>query len=149
MTITLYKSPGERNILKRSLTVVKTMQTIEMTDTVNIETPEILINRDDTIIGFDYAYIPQFNRYYFLNAMEILNGNQFLLHLESDPLMSFQAGILASPCIAKRSSSNVNPELEDSEAAFKTIPTKINRKLSPGFTPTSTGGCYILTLGGK
>ena len=149
MTIILYKSPGERNLLKRKMTVVKTMSTVELTAPVNVETPDILIDRDDSIIGFDYAKIETFGRYYFLNSLEIVNGNQFLLHLESDPLMSFQSGILSSPCIAKRSSSNVNPELEDSEAAFKTIPTKINRKLSPGFTPTATGGCYILTLGGK
>lgn len=149
MTVTLYNSPGERNRLSRDMILIKEMTAAQATEVINIETPSLLINRDDTVIGFNYAYIPKFNRYYFLNSMEVVNGNQFRINLESDPLMSFKDAILSSPCIAKRSSSAVNPELEDNEAAFKTIPSKINRKMAVGFTPSASGGCYILTLGGK
>lgn len=149
MIITLYKSPGERNLLNRSLTTVKTMSTIEATDELSIETPTILIDRDDSIIGFDYAYIQEFNRYYFLTGLNIVNGNQFRLELTVDPLMSFRSQILASQCIAKRSTSNINPEIEDNQVVFKAAPKRINRKMSIGFSPSSSGGCYILTLGGK
>lgn len=149
MTITLYKSPGERNRLSRPLTTVKTYSTAQLTDVTNVETPELLVNRDDTIIGFDYAYIPAFNRYYFLNDLQVVNGNQFKLFLESDPLMSFRQGILNSSCIAKRSTSNINPEIEDNQAAFKNIPKRIHFKMAEGFAPSSTGWCYVLTLGGK
>lgn len=149
MIITLYKSPGERNLLNRSLTVVKTMSTIEATDELSIETPTVLIDRDDSIIGFDYAYIQEFNRYYFLTGLNIVNGNQFRLELTVDPLMSFRSQILSSQCIAKRSTSNINPEIEDNQVVFKAAPKRINRKMSIGFSPSSSGGCYILTLGGK
>lgn len=149
MTITLYKSPGERNLLNRSLTIVKTMNTIEATDEINIESPTVLIDRDDSIIGFDYAYIPAFNRYYFLTGLNIVNGNQFRLELTVDPLMSFRNQILNSQCIAKRSTSNINQEIEDNQVVFKATPKRINRKMTIGFTPSSSGGCYILTLGGK
>lgn len=151
MTITLYKSPGERNRLSRSMTVVKTLSNAELTDAVNIETPELLIDRDDTIIGFDYVYIESFGRYYFLNDLQIVNGNQFKILLESDPLMSFRSGILNSSCIAKRSTSNINPEIEDNQAAFKNIPKRIHFKMSEGFTPSGSSSSwnYILTLGGK
>ena len=149
MIITLYKSPGERNRLSRPLTEVKTYQNAQLTDVVNVETPELLINRDDTIIGFDYAYIPKFKRYYFLNDIQVVNGNQFKLFLESDPLMSFRQWILNSSCIAKRSTSNINPEIEDNQAAFKNIPKRIHFKMANGFEPSATGWCYVLTLGGK
>ena len=149
MTITLYKSPGERNLLNRNMVVVKTMLTVETTDTIDISAPDILIERDNNVIGFDYAYIPAFKRYYFLNSMDIINGNQFLLHLVCDPLMSFRNQILNSQCVAKRSTSNINQELEDNQVAFKSTPKRINRKMSIGFNPSSSGGCYILTLGGK
>ncbi len=149
MTITLYKSGSERNILNRSMTVVKSATAINATEVVNIETPDILINADPTLIGTDYAYIDNFSRYYFINSFEILNGNQYLLHLESDPLMSFKGGILSSPCIAKRSTSKINPDIEDNQAAFKNIPKRIHFKMANGFSPSSTGWCYILTLGGK
>ena len=149
MTITLYKSPGERNLLNRSMTSVKTISALETTGNYDISAPDLLVERDDTIIGFDYAYIEAFGRYYFLNSLEVINGNQFMLHLVVDPLMSFRSQILNSQCIAKRSTSNINPEIEDNHVVFKATPKRINRKMSIGFSPSSSGGCYILTLGGK
>ena len=148
MTITLYKSPGERNLLNRRLTTVKTMSTVETTDDINIEEPVLKLDRDDTIIGFDYAYIPSFNRYYFLEDF-IVTGATFTITLVSDPLMSFRSQILGSQCIAKRSSSNINPEIEDKMVAFKNIPKRIYRRMPGGFTPSASGGSYVLTLGGK
>ena len=149
MTITLYNSPGERNILNRVMTSIKSMNAVEATDVLNIETPEILIDRDDTVIGFDYAYIDAFNRYYFLNSMEVVNGNQFKLFLESDPLESFKAGINSSPCVAKRSYNHPNPEIEDPLFVFKNIPEYVTKKCATGFAPDGTGYCYALILGGK
>ena len=149
MTITLYKSPGERNILNRTKTVVKTMETVQATESMNIETPELLINRDDSIIGFDYAYIPTFKRYYFLNSMEIVNGNQFRLSLESDPLESFSEDIKNSECVAKRSTNHGNPEIEDPLVVFKNKPNYRTVKCATGFAPDGTGYCYCLILGGK
>ena len=149
MTITLYKSPGERNILYRTMTLVKTLSTVQLTDIVNIETPELLINRDDSIIGFDYAYIPDFNRYYFLNDLQIVNGNQFKLFLESDPLESFKAAIDTSEIIAKRSTNRGNLEIEDPLVVFKNEPNYRTRKCATGFAPDGNGYCYCLILGGK
>ena len=149
MTITLYNSPGERNILNRPKTVVKTLSAVEATDVLNIETPEVLIDRDDSLIGFDYAYIDSFSRYYFLNTLEVVNGNQFKLYLESDPLESFKNGINSSKCIAKRSSNHPNPEIEDPLVVFKNIPEYVTKKCATGFSPDGTGHCYVFTLGGK
>lgn len=149
MTITLYRSPGERNRLSRSMTVVKTMNAVEATESINVSNPEVLINRDDSIIGFDYAYIPAFNRYYFLNDMEVVNGQQFKLYLESDPLMSFRDAIFNSSCVAKRSTSSPNMNIVDDLVAFKPIPERKYTKMSTGFTPSAIGGSYILTIGGR
>lgn len=149
MIIKLYKSPGDRNIINRTKTLLKEMQTIETTDTVDIENPEILIDRDDTVIGFDYAEIPKFKRFYFLNSFQIVNGNQFRLYLESDPLESFKSSILNSQAVARRSTNRGNPEIEDPLVVFKNIPIYETRKCSTGFSPSGSGECYALTLGGK
>lgn len=148
MEITLYRSPGERNIMHRSLSLVKRMETVETTDDIDIESPVLKLNRDDSIIGFDYAYIPKFKRYYFLNEF-VINGPTFTISLVSDSLMSFKSAILSSPCIAKRSTSDINPEIEDKMIAFKNIPKRIYRRMPGGFNPSASGGSYVLTLGGK
>lgn len=149
LTINLYNSPGERNILGRAKTLVKAYVNIEITDACNMETPEVLLERDDSIIGFDYAEIPAFGRFYFLNSFEIVNGNQFKLYLESDPLESFKSSILSSQVIAKRSTNRGNSEIEDPLVVFKNIPRYETRKCPTGFAPTGSGHCYVLTLGGK
>lgn len=149
MIVTLYKSPGERNILYREKTLVKDMVNVQLTEAVNIETPEILINRDDSIIGFDYAYIPAFKRYYFLTDMRIENGNQFRLILESDPLESFRSQIDNCETIAKRSTNRGNTEIEDPLVVFKNKPNYVTRKCATGFAPDGAGYCYALILGGK
>lgn len=153
MTVTLYNSPEERNILAhngRTKTTVKTLSTCEITEVCNLETPELLINRDDTIINkFNYVEVPAFGRYYFLNGFEIVNGNQFRLYLEVDVLESFKDSIFASQTIAKRSTNKGNPEIEDPLMVFKNIPKMEYRKCPTGFAPDGTGSCYALILGGK
>ena len=79
MTITLYKCGSERNVINKSLAVVvKSATAIEATEIINIETPDVLMDMDSSIIGCDYAYINNFNRYYYINSIEVVNGNQIL-----------------------------------------------------------------------
>lgn len=149
MIVTLYKSPGERNILYRDKEIVAIYNDVQTTDIVSVETPTILVDRDDSIIGFDYAYIDTFNRFYFVNSFEIVNGNQFKLYLESDPLESFRAQIDNSETIAKRSTNRGNLEIEDPLVVFKNKPNYRTVKCATGFAPDGSGYCYALILGGK
>ena len=149
MNVTLYSSPGERNIIGRSKTLIKSMTSVQATEIMSVETPDILLDADSSIIGADYAYIGELGRYYFINSLEIVNGNQYRLALESDPLESFKASILSSQAIAKRSSNKGNPEIEDPLMVFKNIPKYVTRKCPTGFAPDGNGSCYALILGGK
>lgn len=149
MEIILYKSPGERNLLNRSMELVATLSNVQINEPANIETPEILLNYNVDYLDVDYVYIEKFKRYYFRNDIRIENGNQMRFILESDPLMSFRSSILNSSCIAKRSSSRINPEIEDTLVSFKDVPYYEYRECATGFTPGGNGACYVLTLGGK
>lgn len=149
MTVTLYSSPGERNILNRSKAQLQSMTAVQATDILNVETPEILLDANSNVLSCDYVFISEFSRYYFINAKEIVNGNQYKLYLESDPLESFKKSIFASQAIAKRSTNKGNPEIEDPLMVFKNIPKYETRKCPTGFAPDGTGSCYVFILGGK
>ena len=149
MTVTLYSSPGERNIIGRVKTSLQTMTAVQATDVLNIETPELLLDANSNVLTCDYVFVNEFGRYYFVNSKEIINGNQYKLYLESDPLESFKESILASEAIARRSTNKGNPEIEDPLMVFKNIPRYITRKCPTGFSPDGTGSCYALVLGGK
>lgn len=148
VNVILYQSPGERNVLNRQLTQIASLD-CEIIEPFDIESPELLINANDSYLNIDYVYISKFGRYYFRNDLRIENGNQFRFLLESDPLMSFKSQILNSQVVAKRSTSRPNPEIVDNMVSFKDIPTYEYRECPTGFTPDGSGECYVLTLGGK
>lgn len=149
MVVNFYNSPGERNLLNRSMNLIGTLDSVQITEPCNIETPEIYFAYDPTFLNADYVYIPQFNRYYFRNDLRIENGNFFRFYLESDPLMSFRNNIMASQCVARRSTNRINPQIRDDQVSFKVNPRYVYKELPGGFTPDGNGYCYILTLGGK
>ena len=149
MTVHFYNSPGERNLLNRSMALISTLNDVQITLPYNIETPDILFNYNASLLSADYVYIPELGRYYFRNDIKIENGNQMRFFLESDPLTSFKNAILNSQCVARRSSNRINVELQDTQAAFKAAPYYEYKELPGGFSPDGNGYCYILTLGGK
>lgn len=149
MNVILYSSPGERNIIGRTKTLLQSMTATQATSVMSVETPELLLDANANVLACDYVYVTELGRYYFVNSKEIINGNQYKLYLESDPLESFKASILSSQAIAKRSTNKGNPEIEDPLMVFKNIPRYITRKCPTGFAPDGTGSCYALVLGGK
>lgn len=148
LTINLYNNYSDPTVVHKKMTLVKSAVTCEITDSVDVDEMDLLFDMDSAVNTCNYAYIAAFGRYYFLTP-GIVNGNQMILHALSDPLMSFWSSFSGSECIAERSSSHPNPELVDDLLPFKPQPQIIRRKMPTGFTPSSSGGSYILTVGGK
>lgn len=146
--VKLYNNYSDPTVVNKQLTLVDTVN-CEISDTCELDAPILLLDMDSTDLPkYNYCYIAAFGRYYFCRP-EIINGNQMQISCESDPLKSFWGDIAGSECIAERSTSHPNPELPDDMLPFKPQPKYIVRQLSTGFTPSSSGGCYILTVGGK
>lgn len=147
VTVTLYSNKSDPFVVHKKLSLVATC-TCQITDSVDVDELNLLLDMSSSINTCNYARIDLFDRYYFLTP-GVMNGNQMIMHAVSDPLTSFWNSFSASECIAERSSSHPNPELSDEMLPFKPQPKMIVRQLATGFSPTSTGGCYILTVGGK
>lgn len=64
----------------------------------NVVTPSILIEIDNPST-YNYAYIPQFNRYYFIKELVSVRSGLWRILLESDPLESFKNEILSNSVI--------------------------------------------------
>ena len=146
VTVKLYSNKSDPNVVHKNITLVST-HTCQLTSSCSVDSPEILLNISSPA-SFNYMKIEEFNRYYYVNV-NIINGNQMLISGSTDVLMSFWNSFRNSSCIAQRSTSHQNPEIEDEMLPFKAQPRYIYRKSSFAFTPSSSGGCYILTVGGK
>lgn len=145
MNVTLYNYSGDRRQLSKYLgTAIATVTILAITDTTNIIRPTIII--DTRAFNFNYVYIPDFGRYYYVDNIQLLNGQRIALQLSCDVLMSHAGAIRSSQCIADRSTSDVNPYLVD-----RTIPSRDDAKVyvrkmgSSPFTTTS----YVLQVAGR
>ena len=108
---------------------------------------DVILNTQ-TSQNCNYAYIAQFNRYYFASP-EVLHDGRLILHLKSDPLSSFWSDISKSPCVANRSASNYDPYLQDDFVSIKEKTNYSVRRLSGSFAPSQDGANhYVLTIGG-
>lgn len=149
MNITLYNNASSNNTVHKSITAIGNTLTCNTNEPMDVMNPRISVNYNAAYLAANYMYIPEFGRYYYIENIEIQNGNILYISGHVDVLMSFWNSFKNSPCIANRSSSNYDEYIEDSMVnILDTYRTEV-RKLSGEFTPTSGGSNhYVLTIGG-
>lgn len=110
MNIIFYKTVSPENVIDKVLTdtTTKTGNLLEDTDIIR---PSIEFNFNP--VSFNYAYIADFGRYYYVRSVVNTGASTWRVDFEVDPLMSFKDQIKASPCIAAKSSSVYNLYLND------------------------------------
>ena len=145
MQITLYTQTKPYNSLARTMTspVVVTGVLRNTCDILNVE---IEIEYNATNITKNYAFIPDFGRFYYFRKPPTIEGKRIVLHLHGDSLYNFRNNIYASYCVAERSSSNYDLMLPDSVVMGEQGYNIFNRVLPYKFHPEQ--GEYILTIAG-
>jgi len=144
MNINLYNFSGEPRTLDKYLESVDTVNIIAITDDTNILSPRIVIATRS--FNFNYAYIPNFNRYYYITNIEILDAQRIALNCKVDVLMSHKSAIRNSTVIADRSTNRGNNYLPDN-----TIPAKDSAEIKTvkmQGTPFNTTS-YVLQVSGR
>lgn len=147
MQIILYNTNADNREVHKKLTDELTL-TGQLVETTDILTPSIAINYNGRL-SFNYAYIPAFNRYYYITGITVDEGQNLTLSLSVDVLMSFWDSFKNSQCIAERSTSKYNDYLADNKVAFSSKVRTEYRRMAYNFAPTESGAHYVLTLGGN
>lgn len=94
MEIRLYTTSDPHNKIGKTL-LNESIYNITLKDVADILAPSIRINSDTPILA-NYAYIPDFERYYFVGNIVISSKRIYTLNLECDVLESFKTDILTS-----------------------------------------------------
>ncbi len=147
MNITFYKTKSEINKLNKTLSDAIPL-TGSIKDNTNIVTPTIKVQYNADLLLRNYCYIPVFNRYYFVNSVEI-DGDILIIVLSCDVLMSFKNDILSSKVRVVRSSSSKIKYLPDSLITQTSKTNYTFKKLGTGFNVTENTNNYVLVLSGK
>ena len=106
MNIAVYKTKSANNVINKKLTSEKNLgNNCILADNTSVTSPAVIlggITSLDSISDYNYTYIPQCHRYYYINDIIALSGGRVKLILSVDVLMSFKTDILNSTQLVTR-----------------------------------------------
>lgn len=100
MQVIFYNNTSNPHVMSKAIAQIGSFD-CNVKEPNDIERPEIYLAHDDSIDHANYCYIADFGRYYYCKTLPQL-GQTMRFTCESDPLMSFRSGILASPAVISR-----------------------------------------------
>ena len=100
MNITFYKNSSEKEKIGKSLSSGLTLSG-NLRDECSITSPSILVEAT-SLVDYNYCYIPEFKRYYFISDIVSVRNNLWRVSLKCDVLESFKSDILNSSCIVNK-----------------------------------------------
>ena len=102
LTITLYSIDVDPRTMPKPL-VDGTGKTGSLRNAAEVVNPVILVSGN---VDANYLYIPDFNRYYFINSITHEITGVSTIYAHCDVLQSFYDEIINLPCIVKKAESN-------------------------------------------
>lgn len=119
-----------------------TEKTVFLTDNTNILYPTLCLDYDAGVFasGFNYCYVPDFKRYYFISGMQCDSGKRIYINCSIDVLNTYKTGILNAPANVIRSQSAGVGFFPDSKLPIE--PDRVfpsMKQLDPPFTITAGG----------
>ena len=110
--------------------------------------PVIIIRSGDNIFSYNYMYIQEFGRYYFIDDIISVNNNLWEIHAHVDVLETYANAILSNSAVVRRQANQYNLYLDDPE--FKTYNTETIQTLKfKGGSGLSKNLKYVLTVNGS
>lgn len=111
-TVTLYVSGSPVEKIGKSLSS-GTDFSCELKDDTSILNPKIKIYSTSNLSGYNYMYISEFGRYYYINDISSPRNNEWDISAHVDVLETYKTAILANSAVIKRQESQYNLYLDD------------------------------------
>lgn len=155
--IALYQTTSSNMRIDKSCTHLHTYSNITMKEGTSITSPVItLCASDQNVCIANYAYIPKFHRYYYIEDVVNIGGHRFdtanqrdlylwEIHLKCDVLMSHKSDIIDQVAIFKRSQKGFNLYLNDDRIQIDNRPHIYTRVFPNSLT---NNGTYVLLVAG-
>lgn len=105
MVIDFYKTQSESNRLEKVLTDKLTINGTFKSE-IDIINPIISLRSDEQLLQYNYVHIPDLNRFYFIEKVEITQTAIYTINLSIDVLMSYKEQIKDLRVVIKQSNKN-------------------------------------------
>lgn len=109
--------------------------------------PTIFISSSSNLAGFNYMYISDFGRYYFIDDIVSVHNNQWEVSGHVDVLETYKTAILNNNAVVKRQESQYNLYLDDPD--FHTYNYERIQTLKFPANAFSKALNYVLVLNGS
>lgn len=144
MLMKMFDTKSSNNVINKVLEneISFDMKFKDKTDIVN----PVVILHSDTLILSNYAYIPDFHRYYFVDKIELFPNSVYHITLRCDVLESFKEEILASSGFINQQTNNVNKYYNSNYQSE--VRKEVDLYKSNVSIPTDIKTTILVTIGG-
>ena len=108
----LYYNSSDNRKLNKSLSNKKAIN-ISLKETTNLLNPSILLESDTDLTKYNYGYLKELGRYYYINAKQLDNNKHYILDMNQDHLMTYKSDILRLVCIIDKQEEIFNELIDD------------------------------------
>ena len=145
-TVTLYHNSSPVEKIGKELDTGVNFTCLFKQDT-SILKPVITIRTTTNLTGYNYMYISELARYYFIDNIKLVNDNTYDISGHVDVLDTYATAIKANSAIIKRQQNLFNLYLDDPEAVVYSTEQILTKKFSKtGFKKNLS---YIMTVNGS
>lgn len=96
VTLKLYKVADDPAVVKKTLTSEVIFSNVMMKEDCDIINPTVRLSGAWNLMGYNYAYIEELNRYYFISNISLDRGDIITMSLSLDVLYTYKDEILNS-----------------------------------------------------
>lgn len=90
MNVKIYNNKSNKNIVNKQIQLLKEIE-FNFKDDSDVTNPVLILKN---YVTGNYCFIPDLNRYYYIDRVVLMVGGFFKLYLEIDVLMSYKDEIL-------------------------------------------------------
>ena len=145
-TISLFKTTSENNRVVKVLTDEKQLSG-ELRNQTSVLNPNIRIESADNISTYNYAYISEFGRYYYITDIVSVRTNCWVVSLRCDVLMSYKDEIQSMNAILNNTQETGLSNYLASPNWVNLVKTKTDIKVFPSGL-SEQGEFILITAGG-
>lgn len=145
MTITFYTVSKKRNSTLQP--TGGTSYTGSLTGESGVLNPSVIMDFGNTFPGYNYAYITEFSRYYWITEITSVGGGLWRVGMKSDAMASFKTAIGAANKYILRSASEFDGSITDMKYPTKTgFADKQVISYPTGWAQSSQLGYYVVAV---
>lgn len=145
-TISLFKTVSENNRVVKTLTDEKQLSG-ELRNQTSVLNPSIIIESAENISTYNFAYISEFGRYYYITDIMSIRTNFWVVSMRCDVLMSYKDEIRSMNVILNNTQETGLSNYISSPNWVNLVKTKTDIKTFPKGL-SNEGEFILITAGG-